>query len=364
MRILRHPLLLLLIPVVAYAAQYPYFAPGGALSCTGNCTTQSVNVGSGAFITGLLPNANLANSSITLNGNVIALGASDVLALASADFVNQGTTTTVLHGNAAGNPSFALVNLGTEVTSLLPFANLDPAMVPTWTGATWTWSNAQPRLLWNETDQGADLKLWDCSVQAGVFTCRTRTDADGAGVNFMAATRGTTTAITDVAFGNTTNNPTFSFLGTGVASFGGRVTAAGVNVTGAASVPAGMVLGTNGLTFYSGGTLRADFLGGGNFQPRAGIQSGGTKPTVTGCSNTTTLGGAVSGSYVSGTTGTCTVTITLPAGPTNGYFCTAHDDTTAVDYTQSAIVTTVTTLTISGTTVSGDKIVWGCAFGY
>jgi hypothetical protein len=26
---------------------------------------------------------------------------------ASSDYANQGTTTTVLHGNAAGNPSFA-----------------------------------------------------------------------------------------------------------------------------------------------------------------------------------------------------------------------------------------------------------------
>ncbi len=33
----------------------------------------------------------------------------DTLTLASADFANQGTTTTVLHGNAAGNPAFGAV---------------------------------------------------------------------------------------------------------------------------------------------------------------------------------------------------------------------------------------------------------------
>lgn len=44
--------------------------------------------------------------------------------LASADFANQGTTTTVLHGNASGNPSFAAVNLGTTVTGDLPFSNI------------------------------------------------------------------------------------------------------------------------------------------------------------------------------------------------------------------------------------------------
>lgn len=42
--------------------------------------------------------------------------------LASADFVNQGTGTTVLHGNASGNPSFAAVSLTADVTGTLPEA--------------------------------------------------------------------------------------------------------------------------------------------------------------------------------------------------------------------------------------------------
>lgn len=44
--------------------------------------------------------------------------------LASSVFSNQGTTTTVLHGNAAGDPSWGAVNLATDVTGLLPNANL------------------------------------------------------------------------------------------------------------------------------------------------------------------------------------------------------------------------------------------------
>lgn len=40
--------------------------------------------------------------------------------LASAMFQNQGSATTVLHGNAAGNPSWAAVNLATDVTGTLP----------------------------------------------------------------------------------------------------------------------------------------------------------------------------------------------------------------------------------------------------
>lgn len=42
---------------------------------------------------------------------------------ASADLANQGTTTTVLHGNAAGNPSWAAVTLTTDVTGTLPVGN-------------------------------------------------------------------------------------------------------------------------------------------------------------------------------------------------------------------------------------------------
>lgn len=70
-------------------------------------------------VTGLLPNANLANSSVTLNGSALSLGGTRTLALASADFVNQGTVAAVLHGNAAGNPSFGPVNLPTDVSGTL-----------------------------------------------------------------------------------------------------------------------------------------------------------------------------------------------------------------------------------------------------
>jgi len=70
-------------------------------------------------------------TTTTVNGK--ALSSNITLTLASADFANQGTTTTVLHGNAAGNPSFgSLVNadiaagtidLTTKVTGILPTAN-------------------------------------------------------------------------------------------------------------------------------------------------------------------------------------------------------------------------------------------------
>jgi hypothetical protein len=57
------------------------------------------------------PNAAITgatNTKITYDTKgLVTAGATAVLA--SADFANQGTTTTVLHGNAAGNPSFGAV---------------------------------------------------------------------------------------------------------------------------------------------------------------------------------------------------------------------------------------------------------------
>ena len=42
--------------------------------------------------------------------------------LTGTAFANQGTTTTVLHGNASGNPSFSAVALGSDVSGTLPQA--------------------------------------------------------------------------------------------------------------------------------------------------------------------------------------------------------------------------------------------------
>lgn len=107
---------------------YNYFAPGGALSCSGSCTQQSVDLSANAFLLNTLGNAKLANSSITLNGSAVSLGGTRTLNLASADFANQGTTTTVLHGNAAGNPSFGAVNLASDVTGA--FASCADTRIP------------------------------------------------------------------------------------------------------------------------------------------------------------------------------------------------------------------------------------------
>lgn len=109
---------------------------------------------------------------------------------------------------------------------------LNQGITPTWT-STHEWSLAEPRLLLNESDQGTNLKLWDIDLNSGVLAIRTRTDADGAGSNAIAITRGATTALTDISVGAGTS--TFHFLGTGLISIANAVTAQGT-ITGVGNI--------------------------------------------------------------------------------------------------------------------------------
>jgi hypothetical protein len=94
--------------------------------------------------------------------------------------------------------------------------------------------------------------------------------------------------------------------------------------------------------------------------------SAGTKFTISGCSAGTTVGGAAAGTFASGTTGVCTVVITINGAtgvtaPT-GWACDAADRTTPADLvTQTA--STANTATLSGNTISGDVISFKCV-GY
>lgn len=100
-------------------------APSGTVVGTTDTQTLSgKSISGGTNTLSSIANASLTNSSITINGTATALGGTRSLSLASADYANQGTTTTVLHGNAAGNPSFGAVALAADVSGRLPYANL------------------------------------------------------------------------------------------------------------------------------------------------------------------------------------------------------------------------------------------------
>jgi hypothetical protein len=77
-------------------------APHGVV--IGNATSPVNVTAAGALNTFLRGNGNAADPTF------------GTITLASADFANQGTATTVLHGNAVGNPSFSAVDLVNDVT--------------------------------------------------------------------------------------------------------------------------------------------------------------------------------------------------------------------------------------------------------
>jgi hypothetical protein len=89
-----------------------------------------------------------------------ALSADITLQLASADFANQGTTSTVLHGNAAGNPSFGPV-AQSEVTNLVTdLASKQPINISALPGSDQT--SQGPTM--NALQAGASITIMDLVI--------------------------------------------------------------------------------------------------------------------------------------------------------------------------------------------------------
>lgn len=225
-------------------------------------------------------------------------------------------------------------------------------------------SDAEPRLLLNESDQGADLKLWDLDINGGIFTLRTRTDADGAGVNAIAVTRGATTAITNISFGNATNNPSYSFLGSGNITVTGNLTtqgAAGVTTGGVilngSSVPAVGIYrpAANILGFSTASTARGSIDANGNLillnaiaDQSKSVQVPTTGFAITIANNISTLILNPAGTLASGT-------ITMPATPIDGQ---------EVRFNSSQIVTSLTVSPNTSQTISDAPTAFAAGQGY
>lgn len=341
---------------VLMGASYGVFSPGGALSGTWN--SQNVNLAAGApFIAGNLPVANLNSGTGAAAGTY---------------WSGAGTWTTPAGTLTLANPSgligMSAVN-GVAATAERSDGThaIDPAIVPTWTGIH-TWSSTEPRIEFNETDQGTDLKRWDWDLQGGTYCFRTRTDADGAGQNIFCTIRGATTAISNITLGNATNNPTITLAGTGAVSVAGALTSTNI-ITALRFVPTSSTAPTSGMYlpaastvgFATNSTNRVNIDGNGALTFKGALSTTGTTFTASGCSNGTLVGGATAGQFASGTTGVCTVTITLPTAP-NGWSCAASNRTTTANLIQQSASST-TSCTVTGTTVTGDVIGF-LALGY
>jgi hypothetical protein len=151
--------------------------------------------------------------------------------------------TNIAFGNATDNPTYSL--LGTGLTTLGGALTVSGTGLSTFGGALNVngdhvrVANTDVYFEWNETDAAADTKIWWARHSSGVWSLQTRTDAGGAGTAAFAITRAAT-AVASLVFGNPTDNPTFSFLGTGATAFGGNVTVAGITThTGVIRAPDG-----------------------------------------------------------------------------------------------------------------------------
>jgi len=164
-------------------------------------------------------------------------------------------------------------------------------------------------------------------------------------------------------------NLTGGSTGSGGGGSGGAIT---LTSGGAASNPgaAGNITlstgagasGGNGSIFLQiNGTTAQTITGSSQVSFTGPVSSAGSTFTASGCSNSALVGGVIAGQYTSGTTGTCTVTITLPA-VAHGWACHASDISTPANLISQSAKTT-TSCTLTGTTVTNDIIVFS-AFGY
>lgn len=135
-----------------------------------------------------------------------------------------------------------------------------------------------------------------------------------------------------------------------------------------ASGISGLTLGTS-FTRQSDGniSLGAGSSGSGGSLKLAGIMCGGTKFTLSASvgSAGTTVGGATCGSFVSGTTGTLTVVLTMNGATgltaSNGWACGINNETHPGATNMMGISShSTTTVTLTGTTIANDVISFGC----
>lgn len=202
-----------------------------------------------------LTNKTISGASNTLSNISLTSAVTGTLPVANGGTGQTSLSALTANPTASVGPTATNGSASTFMRSdAAPAVDLTAAY--TWTG-NHTASGSEPRRIFIETDQGTDLKNWDWDLQAGVYCLRTRTDADGAGQNAICATRGTTTAISNVSLGNATNNPTGTFLGTGTFTFGGQVTTPRVNVNGSTVPTTGIYQTGSNLGFATSGANQA-----------------------------------------------------------------------------------------------------------
>lgn len=349
----------------------------------------------GAAVT-VVATTNQANTGApTIDGFATTAGVSIVLDTAQTTTTQNGPW--VVQSGAWTRPVWYPTGGATQVTG---YSSVIVRQGTTYQGSTWKQTTAAPITIDTSTTTwavtpfalNASAVTGTLGVTNGGNGLATATLGDlryGSGTNTLAALAGNTTAakqfLTQTGTGTISAIPVWgpivtADIATALTTPGpiGGTTASTVACTTCTAtqfLSAGAnseAFGFSASTGWGGSTssLTATIAGTGYLSMTGSVvsiveplQIGGTKFTASGCSLSATVGGRVAGQYTSGTTGTCTVTMTASGGAVNNaYVCMVWNVTTPAD-PQIMSASTTTTATFTGTTVSGDIIKFMCV-GY
>lgn len=266
-----------------------------ALGSAGTTSTVLHGNAGGAPSFGAIVSADLNITGTTCTNQFVTAVSSAVAGtcttdtLAGAQHANQGTTTTVLHGSAAGNPAWGAVNVGTDVTGTLGIGNggtgqttaagaLGPSGFNVWSIAT----NG-------DSDYSIPSTARTAETSASLTAVRTWTLP--AASSFIA---GQPLDVRD-AFGGVNGANTITVQRAGSDTING---ASSVAIT----------------TQYGGIAFKSDGVSSWSYVPSSGGGGGGVS-SVTIAAGT---GIGVGGTCAITTSGTCTVSLSSPVATANG----------------------------------------------
>lgn len=392
-------------------------SPLSITTATGNLTWAGLTSGGVIYAASTTSVA----SSALLTANQIVLGGG--AGTAPASLGSLGTTTTVLHGNAAGNPSFAAVSLTADVSGVLPLANGGSNANLTASTGGIVYSSVSAMAILSGTATASFPLLSGASAAPTWATITYPTSATSGGVPYFSSATAisssgvlastaimlgggagaapTTSACTissDINISCSTSSsfrPAFFIQNTTADANPPNVNFAKGRSSSSGAVTTGDYLGAfyftggNGSTSTNSGFVAAQVgaaLSGNNIPTNivfigsnaAGVQNQtftfdyrahmlilqATAPTLTaGCNGTgsaiTTGSTDMAGEFTTQNTGTTTCTVTFGQAYTAAPKCTASGSSDTTTGT-IAVVPTASTIVFTYSSVTSKKIMWVC----